>query len=201
LTQAVSSVLDLSLDECIGKPDVADTYLLESLTFDDIAKLHEKKPEFFQANPSTGHGLLVSNEAPNGGAYRIARVLPGDNSDVVRSWLEGRALDLLVRHFEQRPPTKAAKERAVERWKKAHERYEEIRRRANELAQARRAVLHELEEAKDEEDEACRELVRTHGRARIWVDGVQWEVNHKPDKRGQDTVYYRRCRPPIHESK
>jgi len=164
-----------------------NTYLLEDLSFDDISRLHEKRPPYFEANVSTGHGVVVTEETLNG-EFRIARTLPGDNSDVVQGWLEGSAVDLLCREHAERSPGAKERETAVEGWRRAHEEYEEARRRATEAARVRKELLAQLEKARKREDAASRELVRTHGRERIWVNGVQWEVMQKHDR-----VYYRRC--------
>lgn len=164
-----------------------NTYLLEALSFDDISRLHEKRPPYFEANVSTGHGVLVTGDVLNGD-FRIARTLPGDNSDVVRGWLEGSAVDLLCKEHAERELSKEERETAVEGWRRAHEEHEEARRRATEAARVRKALLVELEKTRKREDAASRELVRTHGRERIWVNGVPWEVMQKHDR-----VYYRRC--------
>lgn len=162
------------------------TYLLEKLTLDDISRVSENSV-FFEANPSTGHGLLVSAQVPGG--CTIARQLPGDNSDIVRSWLDGTAVELLVQEYRRRTPSDEEKESALDTWKRAHAELEELRGRAARLAQERKRVLLEIDRASQVEEEACRDLVRTHGRTRIWLDGVQWEVTQKVNR-----VYYRRCR-------
>lgn len=163
------------------------TYLLEALSFDDISQIHQKQPPYFEANVSTGHGVLVTGDVLNG-EFRIVRTLPGDNSDVVQGWLEGSAIDLLCRERVERAPSEKDQETAVESWRHAHEEYEEARRRATEAARVRKGLLVDLEKARKREDAASREVVRTHGRERIWVNGVQWEVMQKHDR-----VYYRRC--------
>jgi len=171
------------------------TYLLEELSLDDISRIHEKHPKVFEVNPATGRGLLVASEAPPDGERRIARILPGDNSDIVKRWLAERTIDLLYAEHERRRPTEEDRASCLDAWQRAHEHLGEVQRRANELAREKKRVALELKEAKQVECDASRALVLTHGRARVWVGGVQFEAvcDH-------DTIRYRRCRPFVYES-
>lgn len=167
------------------------TYLLDGMTLGDISVLHGEAPKFFQANPRTGHGIFVSAARPNGGGqYRVARVLPGDNSDIVLSWIESRTIDGLVEAFEKSPPTSQAKEEAYARWESVRAQREELEKRVADLKNARIQAKEDLDKACDAESEASLEMVRTHGRAVVWVNGHRWEPVVSRDEK----VYYRRKR-------
>jgi len=152
------------------------TFLLEGLTLDQIADLDEAgRVEYYGRR-----AIFVSERPPKVDRHLIVRDFPGDQVDFLKPWLEQNVVDLLHdEYLLSAPVPQARQKKAVAVWAKVKQRRTEAERALKEegiVWKRRRDELEKIiEESKDVEVAASEELIRTHGRGPIEINGVTWD--------------------------
>lgn len=159
------------------------TYLLENLTASLVERIQRTKPEVFDVR--RGRAILVSCLAPP--EEVTARVIPGNNADVVRSWIDRSVVEELEEDYRRTKPSDDVREEAILMWKEVRKVRAESENALRRLTSERTRASRHLEETKEREYAASAELVRTHGRRMIIIDGAFWDLVYTAD-----TVFWRR---------
>jgi len=159
------------------------TYLLENLTPGMVERIQRMRPEVFEVRRA--RGILVSCLAPP--EEVTARVLPGNNADVVQSWIERGIAEDLKDEYHRTKPSDDAREEAISGWKVARKERAESENALRRLNVERDRLLRRVKEAKEREYTASAELVRTHGRKSIMIDGCFWDMVSSGD-----TVFWKK---------
>jgi len=158
-----------------GTTEPLTTYLLRGLTSVEIARIRMMENDYFECSKRTGYGILVSRSEPPAPGC-VARRLPGNNLDLVRGWLARNQVDVLCDEYRRTLPGDEARVAAVTGWKQVRETRRTLECELDALVKARARLVEKIDEAKMLENMASEDLIRTHGKTLIMIDGDAWEA-------------------------
>jgi hypothetical protein len=148
------------------------TFLLTGLSPFDVAEIRSTDPPYFEIGRH-GRGVLVSTSPPPN-LLRVGRRLPGDNRDVVGEWLEQSDIERLTAEYRKNRPGPEAQGQSLAAWREARERRVLLEHEIRELNDRRRRLSDELRGAKRAEHDATEEVIRSHGKTVMRIDGDLW---------------------------
>jgi hypothetical protein len=158
-----------------GITESLTTYLLRGLTPAAIAQIQMMDTDYFQCSKRTGYGILVSKLEPPTAAT-VVRRLPGNNLDLVKGWLLRNSVEVLIDEHRRTMPGEGARISAVAGWKESRAVRDTLEAELREIVLRRAVLVEKIDEAKMRESLAAEEILRTHGKTMVMIDGVVWEA-------------------------
>jgi hypothetical protein len=163
----------------------AKTYLLQDVSTPLLARIRSTA---IRIESHMDRAIVYTTVPPPAGM--IMRVFSGDQVEHLRSWISRSILDVLHEEFLERSPVPAQKQKAAIRaWKKVRRdrliAEQRLNRGYERWKKERKRLEDRIALSKQRETETSKELVRTHGRVPVLVDGMLWDVSYS-----KNTVFF-----------